>query len=245
MRAIILAAGQGQRLRPYTDSMPKCMVPYRGKPIIDHILDALPTLGMDRTLVVGGYRQDVLLKHLAGRARLIANPDFASTNMVRSLFAAESEFGDDILICYGDVAFHPGIARSMADCPHPFATAVAMNWRELWERRMADPLSDAETLKRDEGGFVIELGKKPKSYEEIQGQYMGMTRIRGDALERARAAYHELESAQPGSTRSMYMTDFLQHLIDRGLPLFGVEATAPWIEIDAPPDLDVHVSLEP
>jgi len=74
---------------------------------------------------------------------------------------------------------------------------------------------------------------------------MGMTRIRGSALKRARAAFHGLEAARPGSTRSMYMTDFLQHLIDGGLALFGVETSSPWVEVDAPADLDVAINLEP
>lgn len=64
MQAIILAAGLGTRLRPITDEVPKCMVPVNGIRIIDKQIDNLHKAGVKDIVIVGGYKADVLKKHL-------------------------------------------------------------------------------------------------------------------------------------------------------------------------------------
>ena len=49
-----------------------------------------------------------------------------------------------------------------------------MNWLELWKKRFSDPLEDAETFKVDKDNFITEIGNKSSSYENIQGQFMGL-----------------------------------------------------------------------
>src|SRR6185436_13431111 len=107
MKVIVLAAGQGIRLRPLTDQVPKCMVPFRGKPILVHLLEILRKGGVDDVTVVTGYRADAVAA-LGVPTR--HNPDFASTNMVGSLFCAEDLLeGDDVLVVYGDILFRPSV----------------------------------------------------------------------------------------------------------------------------------------
>jgi MurNAc alpha-1-phosphate uridylyltransferase len=65
--AFILAAGMGKRLRPYTDSMPKPMVPVNGKAMIDHTLDALEKVGVGEVTINLHYRAEQLLRHLSTR----------------------------------------------------------------------------------------------------------------------------------------------------------------------------------
>ncbi|HOI83913.1 MAG TPA: NTP transferase domain-containing protein, partial [Campylobacterales bacterium] len=90
MKAIILAAGQGKRLRPLTDDRPKCMVEYRGKPIVDYILSAMKDVGIDDIAVVGGYKIDVLKEYLKDKNIVFfENKDYERTNMVSTLFCAE------------------------------------------------------------------------------------------------------------------------------------------------------------
>ena len=60
MKAIILAAGQGARLRPLTDDRPKCMVEYQGKPLIEHVVHALRENGVTDIVAVRGYAPQAL-----------------------------------------------------------------------------------------------------------------------------------------------------------------------------------------
>ena len=60
--------------------------------------------------------------------------------------------------------------------------AVDVEWERLWRIRMSEPLSDAETFQMNEDGSIKELGKKPSSLAQIQAQYIGLLKIRGDMV---------------------------------------------------------------
>ena len=99
MKVIILAAGQGTRLRPYTNNKPKCMVELKGKPLLHHQLDAIKQSGIDskNIALVGGYLQERLDAPLIQQYR---NDLYDQTNMVATLFSA-LEFmtpGEDLLL---------------------------------------------------------------------------------------------------------------------------------------------------
>ena len=68
MKAFLLAAGLGTRLRPLTDTIPKCMVPIQGRSLLDIWLDSLAGAGVDEVLVNLHHRADVVRGHLAGRS---------------------------------------------------------------------------------------------------------------------------------------------------------------------------------
>ena len=65
MRALLLAAGRGERLRPLTDTIPKCLVEIAGKPLLDYWLDALFRAGVERALVNTSYLAGTVEKHIA------------------------------------------------------------------------------------------------------------------------------------------------------------------------------------
>src|SRR5882757_5179513 len=90
MRMIILAAGQGTRLRPLTDDRPKCLVELCGRPLLQWQIDTARSAGIRDIVVIGGYRHELLKAY---DVELVLNPDFASTNMVRTLFRARDLFG--------------------------------------------------------------------------------------------------------------------------------------------------------
>lgn len=243
MKGIILAAGQGTRLRPLTDDRPKCMVEYRSVPLIDYIMDTLCSCGVSPLVIVAGYRAEVLEKHVRLRhARIIVNSDFDSTNMVHSLFCAEAELTGDTLISYSDIIYKQEVVQSILDCPADLAITIDTEWLALWKRRMDDPLADAETLQLDRNGCVLDLGRKPNSHDEIQGQYMGLIKISGRIWDQVKAIYHGLDRQRlydGKSCRQMYMTSFLRELIQSGIACQSVPIQEGWLEIDAPSDLNL------
>jgi choline kinase len=245
MKAIILAAGQGSRLRPVTDNMPKCMVPIGGKPMVRRQLDLFHSKGINDVMLVGGYRIDAL-EPLG--VPLTFNPDFASTNMVYTLFCAESWMDEtqDLIISYGDIVYEPAVLHSLLATDAPIVTAIDKEWRRLWELRMDDPLTDAETLKLVDGNRIVEVGKKPQSYNDIQGQYIGLIKIRKDTLALAKAAWHGFDRSRlidGNSWENMYMTSFLQYLIDRGVDVRAAFIENGWIEVDTVADLNHYESM--
>ena len=247
MKIIILAAGMGARLRPHTDFVPKCMVPMNGKPLIDYQLDAIEKVALDDIIIVGGYRFDVLKSHLGNRnlrnLTLYENKDFSSTNMVATLFCAEKELGGDVIIAYSDIVYRPEILQTLIDCPADRATIVDAAWQELWEKRMENPLDDAETMKIDSNGNIVELGKKPKSYDEIQGQYIGLTKISASVIDEMVRFYRNLDQSvlyDGKNFDNMFMTSFLQRMIDNNMPIKAAMISGGWFEVDSNEDLDYY-----
>ncbi len=101
MKAVVLAAGRGVRLRPLTDSMPKAMLPICNKPLLDHIMDLLRRHGIDEVAVVVGYKEDVVRNHLKGNVTFFRDEKICGT--ASALYAAKDFIDEDFLLVYGDL----------------------------------------------------------------------------------------------------------------------------------------------
>ncbi|WP_349680747.1 bifunctional sugar-1-phosphate nucleotidylyltransferase/acetyltransferase [Methanoculleus sp. UBA303] len=103
MQAIILAAGEGSRLRPLTRSKPKAMLPVANRPIIEYVIDALLENGIRDIVVVVGYRKEDVIRHLnrleAPIQVVVQERQLGTADALR---AAESEITDDFLVLPGD-----------------------------------------------------------------------------------------------------------------------------------------------
>jgi choline kinase len=245
MRAVILAAGEGTRLRPHTADRPKCLVPLAGRPLLSWQLDALHAAGIDDVTVVTGYRGDMVE---ATGVRTVVNPDYDHTNMVASLMCARAclDGDDDVLVAYGDIVYESRLVTAMCRPSDPMEIAVDTEWRRLWEVRMDDPLTDAETLRLDPAGRVVELGRVPSSYADIQGQYLGLIAVRADFAPQLVERHDALDPAGPYEGRDrdgMYMTALLQHLVDTGVPVGAVQIAGGWLEVDTIEDLAAYEAM--
>jgi L-glutamine-phosphate cytidylyltransferase len=245
MKAILLAAGQGTRLRPLTEDRPKALVEVGGTPILIRARESLRAGGIEDLTVVTGYRAERIAALGFATAH---NPEFQTTNMVWSLFCAQDEIegcaaaGEDLLIVYGDILFHPRLVEALCASRAELATVVNTGFRALWERRMEDPLSDLETLRLDSEGRIVELGEKPSSYDEIEGQYTGLIKVGAATLGRLTETWERLKANAPHA-RGLYMTRFLTHLMAAGLELWSVPIEGGWMEVDAPEDIPVAEAM--
>jgi len=247
MKAIILAAGQGTRLRPLTDDRPKCMVEYKGKSIITTILETMHNCGIEDIAIVGGYKIDVLKEYLKDQTIVFfENKEYEKTNMVSTFFCAKEWMDDDLIISYADIMYTDSLLQKVLSEPSPISTSVDLEWLELWKCRMDNPLADAETMKLDDFGNIVELGKKPKSYDEIHGQYMGLIKIKKELIGEIVEFYATLsrDAMYDGkSFTQMYMTSFLQMIIDHIMPIKAVLVHGGWIEIDCVQDMESEMFI--
>lgn len=244
MKVIILAAGEGTRLRPLTDDRPKCMVEFQGKPIINHILDVVARCDVDKTVIVGGYRSDKLKRSLIDRPlTFYENSRYAETNMVATLFCAEEEMDDDLIISYADIVYSQAVLDALIDSEANIGVVVDRQWRRLWEARMDNPLDDAETMKLDDQQRILELGQKASRYEDVEGQYIGLIKIKQEVLPSVRKFYRQLDRNRQYDGKNfdnMYMTSFLQLIIDRLAPIQAVLIDGGWLEVDTVEDLQAY-----
>ena len=162
-------------------------------------------------------------------------------------FCAEKELDGDIIIAYSDIVYEPKILQTLVDCSADRTTIVDSAWRELWEKRMANPLDDAETMKIDSSGHVLELGKKPTGYHEIQGQYIGLTKISAGAIDEMVRFYHGLDRSafyDGKNFDNMFMTSFLQRMINHGMPIKAAMITGGWFDVDSSEDLEYYSQMD-
>lgn len=236
MKAIILAAGRGSRMKNLTNDRPKCLVELRGKPLLDWQLAALREEGIDQIAIVTGYMRELLIDR--GLVEF-HNPRWAETNMVSSLACAQEWLQTEpCIVSYSDIFYSSQAVKSLMDCPASLAVTYDPNWLELWTQRFGDPLLDAETFRLNSDNTLAEIGNKPKSVQEVQGQYMGLLRFTPEGwaeVTRIRA------SLKPNEYDQMHMTGTLQRVIQRGrIAIAAIPYALVWGEVDSAEDLLVY-----
>ena len=109
-KAIILAAGSGRRMRPFTDTLPKCLIPVNGTPILINALTHLCDAGIGEAVIVVGHHKEEVHKRVGDNFRnmrivYIESMDYASTNNMYSLWLAREHLCEDVLLLEADVFF--------------------------------------------------------------------------------------------------------------------------------------------
>lgn len=235
MKAIILAAGRGSRMKDLTDERPKCLVELRGRSLLERQLAALRGAGINDIGIVTGYRREML----AGRVPVeFHNPRWADTNMVSSLACAREWLVDaPCVVSYSDIFYEPQAVTALISCSSALAVTYDRNWLSLWKDRFGDPLLDAETFRLNQDGTLAEIGNKPRSVEEVEGQYMGLLRIAPEGWREMERVLSDLSGVERDR---MHMTGTLQRVIRAGrVPIAALPYELPWGEIDSAEDLSV------
>ena len=240
MKVLIVAAGRGSRLGVHSDATPKCLTPFAGSRLLDLQLSVLRGAGLKDIHLVRGY----LGEQLDGLGLILwDNPDWAATNMVASMLCARPvlESGDDVILAYGDIVYEEKVLEALLADDSKAGVIVDRGWLKLWSLRSDDPLLDAESLRLDEAGDIIDIGSKVRNLEEIEAQYIGLMRFSAEAcrdlLDLLDVAMEPCGGIKGKPVAKCYMTDLLQAHIDNGGKLHAVPIDGGWIEVDTDKDL--------
>jgi len=242
MKAIIVAAGMGRRLAPYTDDRPKCLVEINGRAILERQIDAYRACGVDELVVVRGYRKDQI--RIEG-ARTFDNDQFRENNILCSLFYAEPAMEGGFLFSYSDIVFRPEAVRAALETPGDYALVIDRRWHEAYEGRKDHPVEEGEVARVAPDGRVLLVGKKTVAPAEAQGEFIGLARFSARAAARMRERFHarrrELAGKPYGRAPRFevsYLTDLLNDLIDSGEEMRAAFIDGGWREIDTVEDLE-------
>src|SRR2546427_9039688 len=179
MRAVILAAGQGTRIRAVHGEHPKCLIEVDDKTILDHQIEALSMAGIDQIVIVVGYEKQQIIRHVKSRfdrcslnIHFIENPIFANTNNIYSLWLAREWLRGDSFVCLNaDVAFDHRILSRAVSSPATINMIVDPQWRD-------------ETMKVVIAGSRVTRMSKQISRSEFSGTYIGITTFAATIQER-------------------------------------------------------------
>ncbi|WP_437659985.1 NTP transferase domain-containing protein [Sorangium sp. So ce1182] len=240
MKAVIIGAGRGSRLRHLTEELPKTLVPILGRPMLDSILDALAAGGFRRSDVVFvcGYKAEVI-RAAYPDLTYVENRDWEQNNILLSLLCAREHLGGGFVSTYADIVYRPEIVADLVRSPHDITLACDTDWRRRYVNRSQHPETDAEKLRADAAGRVVEISRRIPS-ESATGEFIGVMKLsaRGaagflSAFDAARAAFSERPEFREGrSFQRAYLIDLLQHMLESGADLHKVDTHGGYMEID-------------
>jgi choline kinase len=166
-QCLILAAGKGTRIRSLSAGLPKPLVDFRGKPILEHVIGRASRAGIEKFVIVVGYRSDVIRSWFAGRSlgvsvTFVENPDYQKSNGISAL-KAKNEIQENFLLLMADHIFEPETARVLLQ--QPLASGEVILAVDPNIDRIFD-LDDATKVRRD-GDRIVDIGKEIPHYDAL------------------------------------------------------------------------------
>lgn len=241
MKAIILAAGKGTRLRPLTNDIPKAMIKVLNKTLIERQIENLQNCGIMDITIVTGYK-DELFKF--PKIDYIKNERFETTNMNESLFCAAEKLNDHVVVCYSDIIFERKIIKQIIESKQDIGLAVNLDWKKNYEGRTLHPFSEAENVVI-ENERIVKIRKNIPNCESNQkiGEFMGIMILSEYGSRVLLEKYKIIKNIHVGkfhnssSLQNAYLTDMIQELIDLKIEVKSIFPKGKWSEIDTPEDL--------
>jgi choline kinase len=227
MKAIVLAAGVGNRLRSVT-GVPKCLIEIDDTTLLERYLGALETLGVCDVVIVVGYHQEMVGRLVSsfdfhGSLTLILNPRFIRGSVL-SLDCASEHLSGDVLLMDGDVYFEDELLRRVVDTPESNTVAIDTTSSSTGEEMMVGASA----------GRIVDMRRDLSGEYELVGEAVGFYRLGPESCEELRGIVSARVSA--GDIDIGY---------EEVLPqLFALVPFSPvvidglrWVEIDFPEDI--------
>ena len=224
MRAVILAAGRGHRLRDVTGDRPKCLARLGGGTLLARQIRSLSACGIEAIAVVAGFRAGDIRAACGPEVELVVNPAYASTNSLYSLWLARHLLTEGCVVLNGDVLFHDQLLWDLLTARDEDALLMAA--------RRGAVYSDEEMKIRVRAGCVAEIAKTLDP-ADADGENVGIAKFGVDGARRLVEALGEVLAG--GGVRDWLPRAFAAFA--RRRPLHVVETRGyPWTEIDVPED---------
>jgi choline kinase len=233
MIGLILAAGAGRRLRPYTDTLPKALVPLDDtRSVMDLTLKNFAEAGLTDVAIIIGYaadqvriRQQELEERYGVNLELVFNDKAEEWNNAYSLWCARDVLKAGAIIANGDTIHPVSVEELLKAQSDAHITLSLDNVKKLADEEMKVQLNDL-------GG--VKLITKLMDPATASGEYIGVARIPGDLADDLADALKATFERDP----NLYYEDGFQEMVARGAHIATVAiGDVPWIEVDTLEDL--------
>ncbi|WP_042393125.1 sugar phosphate nucleotidyltransferase [Streptacidiphilus carbonis] len=241
MIGLVLAAGAGRRLRPYTDTLPKALVPVDGeRTILDLTLGNFAEVGIKDVAIVVGYKAEAVYERKAALEQkygltltLVDNDKAEEWNNAYSLWCARELFREGLLLANGDTVHPASVQRTMLDANERL-TAAGTAPGVLLALDTVKKLADEEMKVVVDPATGVRRITKLMEPADATGEYIGLTVINPHAADDLASALQATFERDP----QLYYEDGYQEMVDRGQrvdvqPIGEVS----WVEIDNHDDL--------
>ena len=234
MRAIVLSAGRGERLKPLTDTLPKSLIEIQpGLPLVEAQMRSIAEAGnFSEVVFVTGYRASQLEDYLSHCAYVpvstVFNPFFDISNNLISLWLAIHKMDEPFVVINGDDLFSPKLLTDL----HTESRDISM----VISRKDHYDVDDMKVV--IEGDHILKVGKNI-NLSEAQGESIGMIKFAGLGIDMLKAKLNWL--VRNPENRNVFWLEAIQQLIDSNVEVNYVECSPrEWAEMDFHVDLS-HV----
>ena len=239
-KALIIAAGLGSRLKKHTENLPKCMLDFGGKTLLQRQLDVYKKCGIKDISLIRGYKKEKI--NYKG-IKYFENTDYRNNNILNSIFYAEKVINGNIIISYSDILFDSSVVERTLDSDHDISVVVDIDWRGYYVGRKDHPISEAENVIFNSNNEVQKIGKINTGNEAVHGEFIGMIKLSNRGTEIFKEHFHRLKKVYWNKPfqrakifQKAYLTDYIQELVDIGIKVHCVIIESGWKEIDTVED---------
>jgi phosphoenolpyruvate phosphomutase len=239
-KALIVAAGLGSRLKKHTENLPKCMLDFGGKTLLQRQLDAYKKNDIKNISLIRGYKKEKI--NYKG-IKYFENLEYKNNNILNSIFYAERVINGSVIISYSDILFDESVVQRTLNSNHDISVVVDIDWRGYYVGRKDHPISEAENVIFNSNNEVEKIGKINTGNEEVHGEFIGMIKLSNRGTEIFKEHFHRLKKLYWNKPfqrakifQKAYLTDFIQELVDIGIKVHCVIIESGWKEIDTVED---------
>jgi choline kinase len=240
MKALIIGAGRGQRLKSMSDHQPKCYAAVGKRPILHWILDAFNGAGLESQVFIGGYRIEQIREDYPALT-YCHNDNWENNNILASLFYAEGHMDEGFVCSYSDILFRDSVVQRALNHPGDIVLCVDTRWEARYGDRSEHPPEDAEKVAGN-GDRVIRIHRAIAN-EEAAGEYIGVAKFSPHGASLLREHYHRVLRAFAGhpwrnaaSFEKAYLIELFQEMIESGVSIDMVTTDGDYMEIDTEED---------
>ena len=239
-KSLIIAAGLGSRLKNHTESIPKCMLDFGGKTLLERQVSSDKNNGIEDFSLIRGYKKNKI--NYKG-IKYFDNNDYKNNNILNSIFCGEDVINGNVIISYSDILFEPFIVKRTMQSDHDISVVVDVDWRDYYIGRKDHPLSEAENVIFNSNNEVVKIGKILSDKEEVHGEFIGMIKLNHRGCEILKQNFHRVKKLYWNKPfqrakifQKAYLTDMIQELVDIGIKVHCVIIERGWKEIDTVED---------
>jgi len=226
MKAVVLAAGEGTRLRPLTEETPKALVEIDGTPLIEDVFDNLVNLGIDELVVVVGYRKEQIIDRYGDEYRgvpITYTHQREQKGLAHALLTTEAHIDDHFVLMLGDNVFRANLGDVLNRQRESRADAAFLVEEVPWEEASRYGVCDTNAY-----GEIVEVVEKPDdppSNLVMTGFYTFTPKI-----------FHACQLVQPSNRGEYEISDAIDLLLQSGRTIDAIRMDGWRVDVGYPED---------
>jgi choline kinase len=235
MKAIILAAGKGSRIKEFSQKKPKCFLQISKVPIIKRQINFLKKIGIDNIIIVVGHLS-ITFKYQG--IKYVNNKSYQNTEQLYSFFLTKKYLAnEDIIVLFSDIIYDFNILKKIVRTRNDnISIMIQKKWRDKYKNRFDHPISQADKVFINKKGYVKKISKNLPE-KNSNGEFLGILKIPKNSIKIVKKYLNILKKNR--EIKKFQFHSFLSFLIKKKVPIQSCNTNKKFMEIDTMNDYKI------